>query len=118
MSMGVLLVDLFHTLLELILGVTSAGGAAIAKSMYIPLVVTRDFSFDGLSLVCWAQAESTICIIAASIPHLRIFLCESPIMSIPTGSVRHITHAMPPNGIENKAQVVYGNQGCAQRPSK
>ncbi|KAE9369367.1 hypothetical protein N431DRAFT_380251 [Stipitochalara longipes BDJ] len=53
-----------------------AGAAAITKSVYNPLVASGDFSYDGANLVLWGQVESAICIIAVSIPVLRVLILE------------------------------------------
>jgi hypothetical protein len=68
--------------------------SAIAKSVYIPEVANQDFSCtspppslkqsyfldtylltdSGISLILWGQVESAICIIAVSIPVLRVLI--------------------------------------------
>ncbi|KAN0098841.1 hypothetical protein V8E51_014504 [Hyaloscypha variabilis] len=94
-----------------------AGGAGITKSFYLPEVVTGDFSFDGLSFVCWAQAESAICIIAASIPHLRILLRELSNLYFQTPFSTHVTQTTQPNNSWRQTAIISISQGCAARPA-
>ena len=69
---------------------------AILKSVYIPQLANGDFSCKfcltvwtialtltlypgiGTPLILWGQAESGVCISAASIPHLRVMLRNNP----------------------------------------
>ncbi|KAE9378867.1 hypothetical protein N431DRAFT_540615 [Stipitochalara longipes BDJ] len=95
-----------------------AGAAAITKSVFIPLVATKDFSFDGASLVGWAQAESAICIIASSIPHLRIFLLEQGNSYFPAGSIVDATLTTQPNGSQREIEITCVNQDCAELPAR
>jgi hypothetical protein len=84
----------FGVVIAMSLGVF-AGAAAITKSVYIPEVAKGDFSCTcppvfpllslsftylaidvGAHLDLWGQVESAICIIAASIPVLRVLIVE------------------------------------------
>ncbi|KAI6778035.1 uncharacterized protein J7T54_005822 [Emericellopsis cladophorae] len=53
-----------------------AGTIAIVKSCYIPQLTDKDFSYNGVELVCWSASETAAAIIAASIPVLRVFIRE------------------------------------------
>ncbi|KAK3328721.1 hypothetical protein B0H66DRAFT_578817 [Apodospora peruviana] len=50
-----------------------AGITGIVKTSKIPLMLSADFA-DGVDLFIWGNAESTITIIAASIPILRVLI--------------------------------------------
>lgn len=51
---------------------SSAGIACAVKTAYLPLIGTwADFTYNIADVLIWAMAESTITIVAASIPFLR-----------------------------------------------
>jgi len=81
------------------------------------LLTSDSFAVDGLSFVCWAQAESAICIIAASIPHLRILLRELPNLHSQTPFSTHITQPTQPNNSWRQTSITSISQGCAERPA-
>ncbi|KAF2998076.1 hypothetical protein E8E14_001810 [Neopestalotiopsis sp. 37M] len=53
-----------------------AGATAIARSIYIIQLTTQDISYNAVQSVLWSATESSVTIIAASIPILRKFLKE------------------------------------------
>ncbi|KAH8660774.1 putative integral membrane protein [Tricladium varicosporioides] len=54
-----------------------AGITAIMKSVYIPQVANQDFTYIGIKLILWGAAESSVSIVAASIPILRVLVREA-----------------------------------------
>ncbi|KAI2462762.1 hypothetical protein F4781DRAFT_180659 [Annulohypoxylon bovei var. microspora] len=54
----------------------SAGITAIMRCVYLPLLAAGTFSTQGTTLVIWYVAESSVTIIAASIPVLRALIKE------------------------------------------
>jgi hypothetical protein len=87
------------------------------KSRFSSLLASNSFTVDDLSLVYWAQAESTICIIAASIPHLRILFCEPPNLYFRTASITDVSQTTQPNSSSRKTGITCSGQGCSERPA-
>ncbi|KAK5654080.1 hypothetical protein OQA88_7761 [Cercophora sp. LCS_1] len=58
------------------LGVFAAVTAFI-KCSRIPTMFGGDFTYEGVSLVTWGAAETATTIMAASIPMLRVLVCEA-----------------------------------------
>ncbi|OLN81960.1 hypothetical protein CCHL11_08634 [Colletotrichum chlorophyti] len=51
-----------------------AGATAIVKCTTIPTLLSGDFTYDGSDLVIWGTCESSVTIVAASIPVLRVLV--------------------------------------------
>ncbi|KAI1339939.1 hypothetical protein F5Y15DRAFT_415364 [Xylariaceae sp. FL0016] len=53
-----------------------AGATAIAKCVYLQVLASGDFFYDGAGLVIWGTAEAATTIMAASVPVLRVLVSE------------------------------------------
>ncbi|KAK4450179.1 hypothetical protein QBC34DRAFT_484465 [Podospora aff. communis PSN243] len=71
-----------------------AAAAAFIKCSSLPELGGRDFSYDGVSLVIWGNAEAAVTIMAASVPMLRM-LAKS--VGTPKGRRGHNSHRSGPS---------------------
>ncbi|PHH54867.1 hypothetical protein CFIMG_001264RA [Ceratocystis fimbriata CBS 114723] len=53
-----------------------AGVSAFIKASYLPVLAVPDFNYDGSHLVIWGIAETSVTIMAASIPVMRVLVRE------------------------------------------
>ncbi|KAH8655321.1 hypothetical protein BX600DRAFT_525261 [Xylariales sp. PMI_506] len=83
-----------------------AGATGFVKSAFVMRLASNDFTFDGVPLVIWGEAETATTIIAASIPVLRVLLKDiKQSSSRYYGSNPKSLPANPLSSVNNKSVV-------------
>ncbi|KAE9372547.1 hypothetical protein N431DRAFT_408830 [Stipitochalara longipes BDJ] len=95
-----------------------AGAMAIIKTVYMPQMANEDFSYIGVPLILWGQTESAVCIIAASIPLLRVMLRNASGKYFnPSLSVGELGDLKLSNGPRSKTTTAITSGGRTMRAS-